>query len=256
MKTFKKATFSHENRAGSSDEFTTIIYITSSGKFFAHVPDKFRIAVGDGQIDFDIRKREGFFVLSASTFRELEREIEKAHSDFLKPTVTRENVIRYNIESHVSFWVNKDGTIAPNGHAGDDGGGWASDESFGGHGACDIPEGGYSLTIGAQAVTKKTTSYGKESSVEYDRYYKGGSHLEGDNPAELLNSWCSFSLPDDAREMPYSDEAALFFHGLMQSMAELNCRLQKFTNTPKKIEDTIRNASGRFLLSGPTTEKP
>lgn len=177
-------------------------------------------------------------------------EVKKAHRDIMEPTVKEENVIRYNIESHVAFALTKDGKIFPN--AGFPGAQWTpQDESFGDHSSSDLAEGGYSLTVGARAMRKRTTTYGDQSSVEYDRYYKEGDHQGQENPAELLNSWCSFSLPDDAKEMPYSDEAAMFFFGLMKSMAEINRRVQEFTNTPKKLAQAIAKVNGQCLLPGP-----
>ena len=250
MPHFKRVEFIAQNRAEAVDKFTVSIEIRSNGTFYAHVPDKLRVSFSEDDIDLRERQRKGFFVTSAFTFAELVCVIKKAHDEFMEPTVKEEPVILFNIESHVSFALTKDGKIFPN--AGYPGAEWPRKEkSYGDHNANDPSEGGYSLTVGAKAMLKKTTTYGDKSEVEYSYYYKGKSHLDRDNPAQLLNSWCSMILPEDPREMPYSDEAALFFFGLLQAMAELNSRVQEFTNTPEKIAFAISRHAGAFLLEGP-----
>lgn len=253
MPKFKVVEFIASNAAGASDKFSVSVEIDANGSFYCYVPKKLTVAFHDDNIRLHQRsgQREGFFFSAASTFQELVTRIKKAHNDFMSPTIKEEPVILYNIESHVSFSLTKDGTIAPN--AGFPDSVWADckDKTYGGHHASDPSEGGYSLTIGAKAMTKKTITYGEKSSVEYSYYYKGGSHLGHENPAQLLNSWASINLPEDAKEIPYSDGAAIFFFNLLMSMAELNRRVQEFTNTPKKLSLAIRRHSGALLLSGP-----
>lgn len=250
MPHFKKVEFISQNADGAVDKFTLSVEIRANGTFYTHVPEKLRVSFDEDSIDLRERQRKGFFVTSASTFVELVSAIEKAHDEFMEPSIKEEPVILYNIESHVSFALTKDGRVFPN--AGYPGAQWlAKDESFGKHHASDPTQGGYSLTIGAKAMLKKTTTYGKKSASTYSYYYKGESHLAHDNPAQLLNSWTAMKLADDAREMPYSDEAAMFFFNLLHGMAELNRRVQEFTNTPEKIALAISKHAGQLLLSGP-----
>lgn len=250
MPHFKKVEFVAENAAGAVDEFTLSIEIRANGTFYTHVPDKLLVSFDENAIDLRERKRQGFFVTSATTFHELVGVIKKAHKTFMEPIVKEEPVIVYNIESHVSFALTKDGRIFPN--AGFEGASWPRDhgkKQYGDHHSCNPSEGGYSLIIGAKAMLKKTTTYGDKSSSRYEYYYKDESHLGHDNPAQLLNSWCSMELPENTREMPYSDEAAMFFFNLLKAMAELNRRVQEFTNTPEKLAKAISRNAGVLMLS-------
>ena len=254
MTTFKRVKFIANNKAGAVDTFTTRIEITADGIFYARIPRRLRVAFSDDDVN-NLRRHRSigeYFTVSAATFNELKGMIEKAHREAITPTVKKEPVILFNIESHVSFATNKDGKIFPN--AGFPGASWhvtTDDKTYGEHHACNPSAGGYSLTIGAKAMLKKTATYGDKSQVEYDYYYKDGDHRGRENPAELLNSWCSMLLPEDAREMPYSDEAAMFFFNLIQGMAELNRRIQEFTNTQKKLIETIQRNSNVLMLTGP-----
>jgi len=252
MSKFKRVEFIAQNAAGAVDKILVDIDVSTSGVFSAHVPEKLRVSFDEDHVTPRVRNRSGFFVTSASTLAEIERVIRNAHADFMRPVVKEEPVIRYNIESHVSFAVAEDGLIFPN--AGFPGAKWADGKGkpYGGHHACDPAPGGYSLTVGAKAMMKKTTTHGKNVAVSYSSYYKGGSHLVHENPAQLLNAWGSMDLPEDAREMPYSDEAALFFFGLLQSMAELNRRVQEFTNTPEKLALAISKNAGMLMLPAPS----
>lgn len=248
MPKLKKAEFTAKNETGAVDTILIDIEIRANGIFYAHIPEKLRVSFDEDRIEARSRPRKGFFVTNAATFGEIEQRIRKAHNDFMKPTVAEEAVIRYNIESHVSFAMDAEGRIFPN--AGYPGAEWGRDRSktYGDHDACHSAPGGYSLTIGARALIKRTTTHGKESAVEYRSYYKDDDHHGHDNPAQLLNSWTAVGLPDEAREIPYSDEAAMFFFNLLKGMAELNRRVQEFTNTPEKLALTISKSSGILML--------
>jgi len=106
---------------------------------------------------------------------------------------------------------------------------------YGNHHASNQSDGGYSLTIGARALKKITWTQGRKVTVEYESYYgvdENGdelSHHETDHPAGRLNSWCSFYLNDDCKEIPYTDDAARFFNDLMLGMAKLSKLIQERT---------------------------
>lgn len=254
MPHFKRVDFTAKNKADVVDKFTLSIEVDSRGTFYTHVPDKLRVSFNEDDVNVyrvHGRGRAGFFVTSASTFAELSKRIEKAHEEFMRPTVKKEPVILFNIESHVAFALTKDGKIFPN--AGYPGAEWPrKDTSYGEHHASNPVNGGYSLTVGAKAMLKTTTTYGDKSASQYSYYYgKENDHFSQTDPAARLNSWSAVNLPEDAREMPYTDEAATFFFNLLKSMAELNRRIQEFTNTPEKLALAVSRHSGALLLEGP-----
>jgi hypothetical protein len=171
-----------------------------------------------------------------------------AHRKSMEVTTTRELVIRYNVESHVSFAEDENGVVYPN--AGYPGAKWAFDAGrYGDHHSGMPSTGGYSLTIGARAVAKITHRHGDCVKVSYEPYYGKGTHLVHCCPASVLNSWCSFILPEQCAEMPYSDEAATFFHEMMLGMAGISKRLQSIVGDQDKLLEVI--ASGQRILPAP-----
>lgn len=159
-----------------------------------------------------------------------------------------EHVICYNIKSDVSFALDAEGSVQPN--AGYPGAYWPKDdERYGSHYASRPCVGGYSLVVGAMAYEKTTKIFAGQEDVTYTRWHgKNGSHLGNKNPAERLNSWTSFTLPEKCREIPYSDEAAEFFFNLMHGMAQLSRLIQENTFCQQKLLETIAQSTGSNLL--------
>lgn len=247
MPYFKTEKLRASNQAG--EELLIVkINISSFGEFYTYIDKKFKTTV-EGVFEFsqyDGDTKPDKIKVKKDTYEDLRSSLIKVLNIFAKPIITEEHVIRYNIESHVSFAEDQDGNIYPN--AGFKGTEWGTNqESYGDHYAAQPSRGGYSLKIGAQAMIKKTYTYGESKKIEYSLYYKDGFHLNHNNPAELLNSWCSFTLGDKPKEIPYSDKAALFFHNLMLGMAQLSKRIQENTFTQDKLLELIsKNES--FLL--------
>lgn len=185
--------------------------------------------------------------LHSKTLDTLKQALAALLKAWLTPDITTERVIRYSIASHVSFAEAPDGTIYPNGTFKD--ARWCDRNLYGDHHATNPARGGYSLTIGARVWDKRTIRRGDAVKVEYD-YVSTGHVGDPDDPLNLLNGWCSFSLPErDVKEMPYTPEAALFFHRMMESMAELSRRVQTFMHDEPRLLAAIQ--SGQPLLAAP-----
>lgn len=209
---------------------TVDFFVRPNGEFFCRLPEEVSAYFQENKVYNGVTctlNGRDELTLSSVLFSELEEIIKIALVEVNKPIVTKEHVIRYNVESHVSFAETPDGVIYPN--AGYTGAEWRNnldEKRFGGHYANNPSIGGYSLCIGAKALTRITTVIGNKTHVKYESYYKDGTHQETTNPAQILNSWCSFKLPDNAKEIPYTDEAAMFFHKLMLAMATISKQLQ------------------------------
>ena len=253
MAKLKKAHYSFTNSANATVAIDTEILIDSAGIFYAHIPDRMKMAFDHALIDHRERRAvEGKFKIRAKTLEEIERAIEEGLERYAEPSITEEPVIRYNIESHVLFAETPDGSIVPN--ASWEGARWPDDRGrFGNHHATNMPPGGYSLIIGATAEMKTTHQYGEKKAVKYKTYYKGGSHHGHDNPAELLNSWAGMDVGKSPKEIPYTDEAALFFHSLLMSMATISRRIQEATFTQADLLALIASQTPAVaLLTSPT----
>ena len=201
------------------------IHVNAEGIFYARLNNKVYGAVATKI--FGTTKVSGDFIncFNASMDR-VHDLVLRTFKATREPEVKTEIVILYNVESHVSFAIRDDGEIARNAVNAT----WCtSEKKYGNHHSTNPASGGYSMTIGARVVRKNTYTYGEKSTVKYE-YFSGN-----DNESKQLNSWCSFSLPDDANEMPYTPEAALFFDNLMLGIAKMNKMMQEMIGTEDQI---------------------
>lgn len=253
MAKFKTAKFHVTNDAGAVLELDLSVNISAEGLFYANVPQQFEGAFKSCSCYAGLGKppKTGYFVVKAAQYDKLEADVSAALRRHIEPEVTETPVIRYNIESHVCFAEDADGRLFPN--AGYPGAKWTRDGQthFGNHHATEPARGGYSLTLGARAQLKRVVRYGAHEKVSYSSYYKGESHLGLDNPAQILNSWAAFTLPANPKEIPYTDEAALFFHNLMLGMAELSRRIQLATFDSDRLQALIAKHGGAPMLMAP-----
>lgn len=234
------------------ETFKVRVSVSSAGKFYCHAPSYLSLAAknhfshGERGIVNDEKQT---VELAKGTLHELVAALTDSLRDAVTPIVTEEHIIRYNIESRISFAEDDEGNIYPN--ASYEGAAWINDphNKYGQLHSSQRSKGGYSLTIGAIALTKSTVSYGEQKRVSYKKYYKGGGSFSQDNPASRLNSWVSFDLlnQDNYKEIPYSDESADFFFDLISSMARLSKFIQGHTFDEATLLETI--AQGQRLLA-------
>lgn len=239
MPHFKTETYTNQNTAGEKLQVKVSIKVAASGDFYCKAPEELKHLFDTGEI-------------RAKDFYSLEAAIKKALQTVLEVTITEELIIAYNIESHVSFAEDEAGNIYPN--AGFPGASWQHNDIarnwYGGHHSSNRARGGYSLCVGAMALKKITHTYGEKSRVKYENYQGKGDHLQAKCPASLLNSWVSFNLPDNCKEMPYSDEAATFFHNLMLGMASLSRKIQEATFDQNNLQQLIQTSGNRLGFFG------
>lgn len=253
MAKFKTEAFDVQNEAGAVYSAKVSVQISAAGWFYCLLPQEL-LAAFEGHPGVNAQSRaKGMFQVEASTFEELRSRVHAGLQRFMQPQVQETPVILYNLESHVSFAEQSDGTLVPN--AGWPDAQWPKSKAFGDHHAAHPSKNGYSLTVGARAMLKRVVRYGTQEKVSYSRWYKGGHHLDHDNPAQLLNSWMSFSLDEShCKEIPYSDEAAMFFHQLMLGMAALSRQLQAATFEQDKLLALIARG-GAGLLPAPSASE-
>jgi hypothetical protein len=223
--------------------------IDDAGVFQVRVPEELLEVVRATQFDGMTVARvsvRGHTHLRGPVLATLREALQQAYLQVLTPDVTVERVILYHLGSHVSFAETPDGTVVPNASWPD--ARWAPDKWYGNHHSGNPSRDGYSLVIGARVVDKKTLRRGNTVTVKYE---KVGAAGERNDPLYLLQSWAAFSLPDDCPEMPYSPEAALFFHRLLVGMAELSRRIQEFAHDEQRLLSVIANGGGS-LLPAPT----
>lgn len=240
------------------------INVNTDGDFYCDIPDVLKDFFGPVSESYPKtrsehahtrRGRAGKEQLFAKTKADLVDALQNALIATTQPEVTREPVIRYNIQSMIAFAEDAEGNVFPN--AGYPGAQWPTHNNrYGDIRATSKARNGYSLTIGAVAAMKVTKRLGNHESVSYEPYYRGGSHHGRDNPAEKLNSWGSFSLPEQCQEIPYTDESALFFHNLMHGMAALSKMIQEHTFDQDRLLQMIESGTPLNLLKPPVPSNP
>jgi len=253
MPHLKTENFYIKNEAGIDEKITVKINVDKGGLFSSNIDEKFNLSIKDTFKLWGYARAKDMMKVSHSDLDTLVYMLKQVFKKHYDPEISEEYVIIYNIESHVSFAEDNHGNIFPNG--GFPNAEWRNNDGrYGNHHASKPSNGGYSIIIGARAMIKITYKYGDSKKVKYKPYYKGGSHLGHDNPAQLLNSWCSFSL-NDFKEMPYSDESAIFFHNLMLGMAKISQMIQNATFEEDNLMKLIASGNNLFLPNHKTINK-
>jgi len=237
-----------------SASIDVVFFVNTAGEFYCEIPNEltsyFENYKNYDSVSCKLNSVKRLSLYCAELSK-LESVLEDALKSANKPIVAEEYVIRYNIESHVAFAETPDGRIHPNATSTD--AQWLSRERearFGKHYSANTSKGGYSLCIGAKALVKTTTTVGSKKTINYSSYYKSDLHPEQDDPAGTLNAWTAFTLPENAKEIPYTDEAALFFHKLMLAMATISRQIQDATFDQPSLIQLIESQQN-LLLMGP-----
>ena len=238
MLRINKRVYSPQNKKFRHD-LVVDVKVRSNGLFYAHVPVFLKESIHAVEIGIEITKRktnkETDYDVRADTFAKLEQLLVEATEIALTAKRETEHVIVYNIALHCTFAVKEDGTTAHNSVDGE----WNNDKIFGNHTSINLSKGGFGICIGAEARTKITDTFGEHTEVKYERY-----NGEGDTnwqypttPAGILNSWNGFYIGDTFKEIPYTDEAAIFFDGIMKGIVSMSRNIAKYLGSE---EDVLR----------------
>lgn len=261
MPYLKKDRVGFTNEAGVKEIIDLKIHVNAKGEFYAVIPDWLEVSSREPSVAFCYlqrgrHNRRSVFADNpadplkafAKTPDELVSKVGRALQLYMEVQRKEEFVIHYNMESHVCFAEDEAGEIYPS--AVYEGAEWIAinDERYGNHHASQRCEGGYSLTVGAKALVKTTLTYGEAVKYEYREYNGNGSHLDHVCPASRLNSWVAMELPKNCKEIPYTDQAAEFFYGIMYGMAKLSRQIQEYASDPEKMIELIE--SNQTLLPG------
>ncbi|MGK9452491.1 hypothetical protein ACSSZE_14735 [Acidithiobacillus caldus] len=245
MPKFKKVDFCFMN--GEVEEsFSADIRINADGEFYCKVPNRIAELIFHAKSDrvFFRQGMDALDTLYAKDYESLLAAIRKAIKETLEPEITETQVIRYRIDVNASVAVDDQGNVCPN--AGWPNAKWLTSEAFG-RSPAGSPQ---SLSIQACAMTKKVIRYpGGKTEVKYTPFYAGGDHFGRENPAELLNAWNGHIYSDKAKEIPYTDENALFFHRLLLGITQIILMIQTATFEQKDLLATIAKCgNGGHLL--------
>lgn len=203
-----------------------------------------------------LHMRRNKWCIVASTLDEIKHYL----SQIAKYTVPQERsypVIRYAINTSVSYCMDKAGNVYPNGaNLGVNNYEWCDDELFT---AGKDKSSGYNLGIYAGAFMRTDHFIVDDNGVEkiidtqYKRFYdeeNGGTSMNNKTIASKLNAWCSMKLQDGIKfnEIPYSDKAAEFFYNAIFNLVEQSIKIRQFFEDEKVIE--ALKTGNVSLLSG------
>lgn len=228
---------------GNGQYWSFQININADGEFYTKLPDELAdVIVGTSHMTCKGGK------CFAKTFDSLRSELNTQISCIVAPEVVQEHVILYWVLPSVSFCTDgtpdseiyRNGSEVPNRDYH-----WCDEKKYRRRSCqwCNST-GGMGFYIGAVARIKTTTKLHNRDKVEY---------LNSDNELanKTLNAWCLGLVPSNANEMPYSDEAALFFDHAIRQIVEASRKVVDFLDDRQKLIYAIEN--GNNLLEGPKT---
>jgi hypothetical protein len=247
-----------QTKDGAKFEYKADCFVTSEGEFTIQIhPDLLSIAyrmkpqngVGINKARSDAAERVYCNDLKAGL-----AFLKACAVELLTAEEKTERVIVYEAEFNLSYWKQPDGRIFPNGYneAGIIRPGQWQDLKFHNKGTNSTNRTNiFSLGICA-AVFDKVTTIRKSGNVVR---YISIRNLERNSPAAMLNSFASLDVNTRgvgqsycrSQEMPYSDEAALFFHDVMLGLCSLAERIDTVIADKPKLFEAIQRGATKLL---------
>lgn len=187
------------------------------------------------------------WLASAPTLQGLKDFLTRAAQAWHSGTTETTRVIRFIFDARASFWLSEAGSIHSNGagHEGH-GGKWWVPKTTGAvelHATSRSPV--FTLGLAARVFDKVVTTRTSGTTTRFHRA-KG----EYGDAISLLNGWVG--LDEDAwptqmvREIPYTPEAALFFHNTLVSLCRVIERFDSFFADTGNVLAAAE--TGQFLL--------
>lgn len=240
--------FKHKADSGEKIAFQVPVTVTTDGMFNMMVPKEYREALEsvDGADYY-----RGGVRFSASSLRELQNIVEHALEEYLAYKTVDEVIIRYNVRATCHYCEDKKGNIYPNGGVMEKAvGNYKWTKSLGASSFEPLDE-NYVVSLVAQPYRKETHTRGKiyEKVDFHGLSWQEEKEFLGEYGC-LLNGFQDAGIPDDAREMPYTEDAAKFFYLSMMSLCKLDSGVKKFFVDEKKVLKEIKSGSTGLLLTG------
>lgn len=273
-----------EDNSGESHFFKTTARVDSSGVFYVDFPEDMTACVEQVysrenkktvSIFYNTRNRKK--CISGPKLDDCVNFLSRSLAAYRTVTIVDEAVIRYRVDTDYAAWLNRDGSMEPNGReATKDGGAWVtSDGSKSSRSFFDKVD---NFEIGAYATVarKRTITRGETKEVVIQRIRNGddaedstvtlgslgphgvslysfsGLNRSFDNdPGVSSHQTASIEETD---EMPYTEEAAAFFVDFLLAVAQLAHRARTFFEKPESILAAIESRASVFALPAPGTK--
>ena len=228
-----------------SGTYSVRISVNTKGQFTCPLPKLF-----DPYVNAELKREDhriiggdGNYKATAPSLQQLQDYLQILMDRYLATTQKTTLVIHYAVTTNVSFGWDDGGEIAPNGCASKSFA-WADESLY------HVPANyqysdqvGYSIGLYAKALKRIDTisADGKIIDTRYENYYgEGGNHMRLNTPAEKLNAWTRmYSRRAKVEEIPYSDEAALYFHNCICQMVEQAVKLRSYFDKPELLLENM-----------------
>lgn len=255
--------FHYENETGEKMEFTSSVTLDQDGTFNVSIPDDLRDTAHallrdkrSHEVHITKPATSHSYRASGKRLDDVKAFIRAAMAEHLKCEVITERVIVYGHAHNVCYSVASDGSVHANGYLAEEAGGTPG--NYGRHGGelhatNHAPL--YSVGLGARVMDKVTYRRASGDKTIYKRHPDfPGSHLSFDSPAKCLNAFAGLSIDPErstVEEMPYSDEAAMFFYDAMAAMCKLSEQVKNFLGDKQALMVAIEQRAS-LLLTGPS----
>lgn len=242
-----------ESDAGEILEYVSDVHVGVDGRFSVSIPDEFSDV--SEKMNPNFFEVEGVYKNRGNKVRVYGPNLDKIYSfigkiakEYFTCEVKREQVIAYGAVAKVAFWKDDDGDFYPNGSFASSGC-WAKIDTLDATHPADF----YSIGVAAKVLWKVTTS--RASSVKITYEYPMEFHQDKKSAGARLNGFCGLTIGDPRygriKEMPYSDEAAVFFYDMMMAMCKMAEKLEHFIENRELVMRAIdQRINGARLITG------
>lgn len=247
MPSMGKVSFRHENKAGQVMEFAAACSVDSEGIFAIVIPDE--LVPAACSLKFNVTQPRTNSRIEHGNLETAKSQVAAAIAEYMAVEEVVERVIRFGRDLRVSFWQREDGSIAPNGSGQPDGRWTDVGNRLAFH---NEQHGGYGVGLVAWIADRVTLRRTNSEKIDYRRVDLGNhSAKEGCEWGYRLNGFCRMGVPKgvELEEMPYTEEAAKFFHDALIAMCLMARQIDDFFKSPDALRIAIEKQTP--LLAAP-----
>lgn len=242
---------------GEPFKVRSAVSVNQDGVFSFTIPDELittALQMAKQRLEFSVKLARVNHMIEGRDKAKVESFIKDIIRAYLTCEVTRETVICYRTDAKVAYWKKRDGTIVPSGGCDPEHrefNGWHGSLNANNHSST------YLVGVAARVYVKVTAHRSSGDEINYERYKEVDHHNPTANWAEKLNAFTGVGFGDyeieRLKQIPYTEEAAKFFHDTMLAMCVLAERISNFFGDEVKLQKHIEERSQFLLMSGDKT---
>lgn len=266
MPKIKTHHFKATNKAGQEIEFDSDVSVDNNGVFAVVIPDLYQIDIEANLLKgCALRRPRKYFRVESKSLDDAVESVYEGLKSLLNTKETHELVIRYkyvtecHYAKHVEngkLYSNCGLGMAENGQTTDFGGrivNWVENGAERNRMSFNSPE-PYTISIQAQVLRKTTYASKSNQRVEYFRTHQSYDGTINGEKSELgefgtkLNGFNNTNLSQVDEEIPYTEDAAKFFHDAMLAICGISDKLSMFFADKENVIMAIENQTTMLPL--------